>query len=291
MSINQRQLGNSQASSKIVDDERLIAMWLHGKSLNTRDAYFRDILAFSKFVDVPFPQVTLAGLQAYDMSLDQYKPATRARKLSSVKSLLSFGHRIGYLPFNVGAPIRSPAVKDTLTERILDEETVMALIDAEENVRNRLILNLLYRAGLRVSELCALSWRDITKQPAGVQLNVFGKGGQTRTILLPHRIEQQLSSVSTTRHPDAPIFASSKTGGHLHRSQVYRIVRNAARRIGLSKSVSPHWLRHAHASHALDNGAPTHLVQRTLGHRSLATTGRYAHARPKDSSARYIRPI
>lgn len=85
----------------------------------------------------------------------------------------------------------------------------------------------------------------------------------------------------------APVFRSRK-GGALDPSQVRRIVVAAARRAGLAQAVSPHWLRHAHASHALDRGAPIHLVQTTLGHASVATTGRYLHARPSDSSARYL---
>jgi len=65
-------------------------------------------------------------------------------------------------------------------------------------------------------------------------------------------------------------------------------VKAAAERAGLPASVSAHWLRHAHASHSLERGAPIHFVQATLGHSSVATTGRYLHARPSDSSARYL---
>ena len=79
-----------------------------------------------------------------------------------------------------------------------------------------------------------------------------------------------------------------KTDGPLSRSQLWRIVRKAARAAGIKEDVSPHWFRHAHASHALDRGAPAHLVQQTLGHQSLATTSRYAHARPDDSSGQYL---
>ena len=67
-----------------------------------------------------------------------------------------------------------------------------------------------------------------------------------------------------------------------------RIVREASQRAGIPANVSTHWLRHAHASHALDRGAPIHLVQATLGHRSVATTSRYLHARPGESSAGYV---
>jgi hypothetical protein len=83
------------------------------------------------------------------------------------------------------------------------------------------------------------------------------------------------------------VFRSRK-GGSLDQSAVHRIVKAAAERAGLSAEVSAHWLRHAHASHSLDRGAPIHLVQQTLGHASVATTGRYLHARPTDSSARSL---
>ena len=83
------------------------------------------------------------------------------------------------------------------------------------------------------------------------------------------------------------MFVSCK-GGPLDASEVHRIVKAAAERAGLSAEVSAYWLHHAHASHSLDRGAPIHLVQQTLGHASVATTGRYLHARPTDSSARYL---
>jgi len=72
------------------------------------------------------------------------------------------------------------------------------------------------------------------------------------------------------------------------REQIYRIVQAATRRAGISKPVSPHWLRHAHASHALEHGAPISLVQTTLGHANVATTSRYLHARPNKSSSEYL---
>src|SRR5262245_52693756 len=89
---------------------------------------------------------------------------------------------------------------------------------------------------------------------------------------------------------EAPVFPS-RTGRPLDRGRVYCIVREAARRAGIPEAdrISPHWLRHAHASHALDHGAPIQLVQATLGHSSVATTSAYLHARPGDSSARFLR--
>ena len=116
---------------------------------------------------------------------------------------------------------------------------------------------------------------------------MFGKGGKTRAVLLKASIWQELAAVRPA-DPDAAVFRSRNGGGALDPSQVHRIVKRAAGRAGLSDAVSAHWLRHAHVSHALDRGAPVHLVQATVGHASLATTSRYAHARPSDSSSRYL---
>jgi hypothetical protein len=80
----------------------------------------------------------------------------------------------------------------------------------------------------------------------------------------------------------------SRSGKPLDRGRVRMIVRRAAKRVGVPDAVSPHWLRHAHASHALDHGAPIHPVQATLGHSSVASTSSYLHARPGDSSARFL---
>ena len=76
--------------------------------------------------------------------------------------------------------------------------------------------------------------------------------------------------------------------GKLHPTRIRKIVTQAALRAGITKKVSPHWLRHSHASHALDRGAPLHLVRDTLGHVSIKTTGKYLHARPDDSSGLYL---
>ncbi|MBD2033913.1 tyrosine-type recombinase/integrase [Leptolyngbya sp. FACHB-321] len=93
--------------------------------------------------------------------------------------------------------------------------------------------------------------------------------------------------IASDRSGECPVFQSRK-GGHINRHQLWRIVSAAAKQAGIEGKVSPHWLRHAHASHSLDRGAPIHLVQQTLGHESVAATSRYLHARPNDSSSLYL---
>ncbi len=117
---------------------------------------------------------------------------------------------------------------------------------------------------------------------------MFGKGGKTRHVLLSAATWAELVTLRNGGDPDSPVFPSRRGGGHLDPSAAWRIVRKAAARAGIDGNVSPHWLRHAHASHALERGAPVALVRDTLGHASVSTTNGYLHARPNDSSARYL---
>jgi integrase/recombinase XerD len=269
-------------------DVQLIEIWLHGRSSHTRRAYAADVARFRAGAGKPLASVTLADLQTFADGLESLAPASRYRTLSAVKSLLAFGHRIGYLPFDVGRALRLPATRSRLAERILPEADVHRMLSLETGERNRAILLLLYASGVRVSELASLCWRDVQPNGDGAQITVFGKGAKERAIQLPASVAALLAKLRGEAGDDAPVFPSRKGRRALQPVAVLRIVRQAAARAGVQARVSPHWLRHAHASHALDRGAPIHLVQATLGHASITTTGRYLHARPKDSSSRFL---
>jgi len=275
------------AIARVDHNGALVRLWLHGRPVTTRRAYGGDVDRFLAFAGKPLAEVTLGDVQAFADGLTGLAAATQGRRLSAVKSLLAFGHRLGLLPVNVGAPVRVPARRETLAERIVDEATVHRMLTLEPSRRNRALLRLAYAAGLRVSELVGLRWRDVAERGEAGQVTVLGKGGKTRAVLLSAPTWAELAPLRGEAGPDEPVFRSRK-GGHLDPAQAWRIVRAAAERAGLELPVSPHWLRHAHASHALDRGAPIHLVQTTLGHASVATTGRYLHARPTGSSSRYL---
>jgi integrase/recombinase XerD len=281
-----------QASS----DQGMIELWLRKyRNANTRGAYTTDIRAFSRFVPKPLCQVTVADIEDFADSLVGLAEASQSRRLSAVKSLIAYACQVRYLQLDVGAPVQLPKIKDTLAERILTEDRVQHLLWTADGARvgrfgprNAALLRLLYGAGLRISEACGLRWRDLTVRDDSGQIAVFGKGGKTRVILLPRGLWVRIDALrGAAAGPDDPVFRS-REGGALKRRQVHRIVKLAAQRAKLPASVSAHFLRHSHASHALDRGAPVHVVQTTLGHASLATTTRYSHARPGDSSARYL---
>ena len=268
-------------------DEQLLALWLFDRPEETRRAYAADVRDFLAHTGTTIQATTLGDVQGFVAGLSRLAPSSRGRKLSAVKSLFGFAQRLGYVPFNVAAPVRSPAVKHALAERIIAEADVHRLLALETNPRNRALLAVLYIAGVRISEAAGLRWRDAQPRDDSGQLTVFGKGGRTRAVLLPRATWALLAALRGEAGSDAPVFRSRR-GGALDASQVHRVVKAAAKRAGLPAGVSAHWLRHAHASHALDRGAPVHLVQATLGHASVATTGRYLHARPTDSSAKYL---
>jgi integrase/recombinase XerD len=264
-------------------DEQLVAMWLHGRSPHTVRAYRRDLAHLRAFVGgKPLHAITLSDLQAFADTLTG-EQSSRGRVLASVKSLLSFAAKLGAVRFNVGAALRKPPARDTLADRILEETHVARMLALTEG-RNHALVRLAYAGGFRVSELVALRWSDCVDAADGaLYVTVFGKGGKTRTV----RISPATGHVLRALRADAPLSGhvfAGRNGGGLDPSQARRIVYAAAQRAGIERRVSPHFLRHAHASHALERGAKVTTVRDTLGHSSIAITDRYAHARPEESS-------
>ena len=279
-------------------DGRLIGLWLHGKSAATKEAYRSDLAKFSDFTGgKPLGTVTLADVQDFaDFLSGLLAPASQARILAALKSLFAFGHQVGYLPFDVGRPVKLPPRRDQRAERILSADDVHAMIAHARKGRDRALVRALYIGGLRVTETVDLRTRDLLARDdgRGGQLQVFGKGSKTRPVLVPAGLFEELSAIALPDH-DAPLFRSQKKGPDggpkpITARQAERIVKATAKKAGLKNApeVSPHWLRHAHASHAMDRGAKIHLVQATLGHSDISTTGRYLHARPDESSALYL---
>src|SRR5690606_26698502 len=130
------------------------------KSEHTQAAYASDVQRLLAAVGIPLAQLTLKDLQAFSDTLSDLSPASRKRVLSSVKSLLTFGQKLGYLQWNVGAALKAPKAKNTLAERILTESEVHSMIALTTKQRDRLLLTLLYTSAGRVSEVCSLTWAD-----------------------------------------------------------------------------------------------------------------------------------
>lgn len=271
-------------------ERQLIELWVkQSDSDNTRRAYRAAVGDFLAAIGKPIANIGRLDLQGYKdglLATDLAKSSINQR-LAAIKSLLTYASEVGYTRYNIGKGVRLLKLSNSLASRIIEQGDILRIIAAEPNARNHALLTVLYYTGARISEICSLTWQDLTPRQEGGQVTLFGKGGKTRVVKINARIWAILAELRADSAPADPVFAS-RQGGVLDASQVHRIVKAAAGRVGFSR-VSAHWFRHGHASHSLDAGCPVHVLKESLGHASLATTSRYAHARPTESSSDYLR--
>lgn len=268
-------------------DAQLVDMWLHGRSRHTIRAYSRAIARLDAFTGgKPLRAVTLGDLQAF-ADLLEGEASSRGQALAAVKSLLSFASKLGALPFNVGAALKKPKSRDGLADRIIGESAVQKML-ALTTGRDHALVRVLYATGGRVSEIVALRWTHVAEaSDGGAFVTLYGKGGKTRTVRVSAETATTLRQLRGAADDDEAFVFAGRSGA-LDASQAWRIVSAAAARAGIGQNVSPHFMRHAHGSHALERGASIALVRDTLGHASVATTDRYLHARPGESSSRFL---
>lgn len=271
-------------------DSEIIELWLQSQaSPHTQSCYRRDYERLRAHVHKPLKSIGLGDLHAFAQYLLEagLAPVSRCRTLAAMKSLFGFCFRMRFIPVNFAAELPLPRYEVRLAERVLSEENVQQLLAADAGPRDRILFRLLYLGGLRVSEATSLRWRNLHSRGDGGLVTVYGKGGRTRAVALPPAMWSELIALRGTAGADALVFPS-RGGKLLDRGRVRIILRKTAESAGVAGAVSPHWLRHAHASHALERGAPLSLVRDTLGHASISTTSAYLHARPGDSSARFL---
>lgn len=279
---------DSQIITSAHSDEMLIQLFINTKrSEHTRTQYSHSITMLQGEMGKPLGTMTLQDAVSYHEWLKtQYASAHSVKLYINVaKALCAFGVKINYLRTNVFAVIKPDATPEVTHKRILTEEQALKLIDTPSRQRDKLLLRLIYAAGLRVSEACALVWGDLL--PNGVLHIRTGKGQKERFVTLSDGMIERLTAHRGQASADEPIFLSQK-GGNLNENQVHRIVKAAAAAAGISGDASAHWLRHSHASHSLDRGASLVTVRDTLGHSSIATTNKYLHSKRSDSSALHL---
>jgi integrase/recombinase XerD len=212
-------------------------------------------------------------------------PTSLRRRAASIRGFYRFAYGDGLIERDVAAHIDLPRQARLLPETLTVDE-VDALLEAAPDLRGRALMELLYAAGLRVSESLNLDREDLSLD--GGYVRVIGKGDRERLVpvgdialdWLGRWIEEgrdlllALSHVAPLR--GGPLFLGDR-GGRLARQQAFAIVRGAGRRAGLGDRVSPHTLRHSFATHLLEGGADLRIVQELLGHASISTTQLYTH--------------
>ena len=243
--------------------------------------------------------LTTLDLRGYSAYLHNagYAKSTIARRLASLRSFFRFGNREGWCEENPAKPLRNPRRSRKLPHFLSSEELAMLLeappADEPMGLRDRSILEVMYSAGLRVSEVVGLNDSDIDFE-AGI-LRVRGKGRRERLGPLGSYAAVAVKAWLACRklHPalagaDAPVF-TNRFGSRLTTRSVGRMLEKYLKTTGLDRRTTPHTLRHSFATHLLDRGADIRSVQELLGHKSLTTTQIYTHVSTANLRAVYER--
>ena len=285
-------LEKQKASSQTYREQEIIFSWLlQKKEGTTRRNYKREVEKFfGRFHGVSLKEISVGHLSVFLSERDSLSLSSKKFAKDVLSSLLSFALKLGYLDRSPADVLDTIRVPDKTSGRLLTEEQVFRIIDRAENLRDFIIMKLLYASGMRVTELSNLGWKNFyPKADGGVQVVVHGKGDKMRSIVLPENFWLEIQTLKTlAKDLEGFCFISRQKNGKLTTSQIRRIVKASALRAKISENVSPHWFRHGHATHALERGAPIHLVQKTLGHASVATTGKYLDASPTESSSKFL---
>ncbi|SFE08482.1 site-specific tyrosine recombinase XerD [Roseivivax sediminis] len=271
-----------------------------GAASNTQLAYGRDLKDFADWLDrrgSGFAEAGRDDVEAYLVHCDAqgFAKSTRARRLSAIKQLYRFAFEEGLRGDNPALQIAGPGRDKRLPKTLSTEEVDRLLAAAEtmgrtetDRTRHACLMQVLYATGMRVSELVSLPMAAARGDPR--LLLIRGKGGKERMVPLSpparaaltawveRRTAQDEASAAEGRAPSPHLFASHGKAGHLTRHAFYAFIKDLAVAAGVSPAkVTPHTLRHAFATHLLENGADLRSIQTFLGHADVATTEIYTH--------------
>ncbi len=261
-----------------------------GLSPHTVEAYARDLERFRAFLSGRGTDVGSATGRDVVAFLKAEKKRglssrTLARRVSALRGLYRFLEREGLAASNPVVRLDTPRVWRTLP-RTLTRDEVGSLVEAPSDgdprsLRDRALLEVLYGTGLRVSEVCGLTFDQVVLEVGYVR--TVGKGSKERVVPLGDRAREALEAYLEHGRPilargrRSPYVFLNRSGKRLSRQSVWKIVKAWSRRAGVSADASPHTLRHSFATHLLEGGADLRSVQMMLGHADLATTQIYTH--------------
>ena len=274
-------------------DEFCDNLWLEdGLSRNTLDSYRRDLSKFAAWLekqrDASILQATHGDIQGYLahlVSAQKAKPSSTGRNISSLKRLFRYLLRQGKIAADPTLQIDTPKLPRNLPKS-LTEQDVEQLLDAPGTrtplgLRDRTMFEVLYATGLRVSELVTLRITQVSMDMGVVR--VMGKGSKERLVPLGEEALDWLRrylvdgrGVLLGKQMSDAMFVTARGEG-MTRQMFWYLIKKHAKHGGLSKSLSPHTLRHAFATHLLNHGADLRVVQMLLGHADISTTQIYTH--------------
>jgi integrase/recombinase XerC len=267
-----------------------------GRSEHTRRAYLGDLRSLFGFLNdrapgAEFERMTLPVLRSWLAAQASAGAArtTLARRTSAVKTFTAWASRRGLLDDDPATRLQVPKARRTLPAVLRQDQALDAMAAADSGaqqgdplaLRDRLIVELLYATGIRVSELCGLDVDDVDARAR--VLRVLGKGNKPRTVPFGEPALQALTSWLADGRPalatstSGPALLLGARGGRIDPRQARTVVHQTMGAVPGAPDIGPHGLRHSAATHLLEGGADLRVVQELLGHSSLATTQLYTH--------------
>ncbi len=281
---------NKKSAVNVVDSYRRYLKLQRNFSPNTVEAYMRDLeklLNYLSGVQVDSKEATLNDLRQFAASLHDIGIGARSqcRILSGVRSFYRFLLLDGHIESDPSELLESPNVGDHLPEVLTTAEVdrLEAAIDLGkwEGHRNRAIIEVLFSCGLRVSELITLRLSQLYVDEGFVR--VTGKGNKERLVPISQKAVKELElwfddrcHMDIRRGEEDYVFLNRR-GAHLTRTMILIMIKRLAVDAGITKTVSPHTLRHSFATALLEGGADLRAIQAMLGHESISTTEIYTH--------------
>lgn len=259
-------------------------------SPNTIEAYRNDLrwlLAYVNFHGLKVEEVKLEDLDNFSASLHDQRitPRSQARILSGVRSFFKFLLLDGFIDADPTELLVSPHVRNALPDVLSTAEVdrLEASIDLSkwEGQRNRAIIEVLFSCGLRVSELVNLKLSNLYVEEKFVR--VTGKGDKERLVPISSRALDELNAWFTDRNAmriksgEEDYVFLNRRGAHLTRTMILIMIKRQAVAAGITKTISPHTLRHSFATALLEGGADLIAIQAMMGHEDIATTEIYTH--------------
>ena len=259
-------------------------------SSHTIRAYCADVYTFLLWIGSENPleiEPKKFSEYLYFISQINYTKTTIARKIASIRAFYKFLYQEELIEYNPVDNIPIPKQNKTLPNFLYEDEVENILrgikIDTPAGYRNRIILELLWVSGMRISELSGLNYENLNLEQN--EIRVFGKGAKERIVLIPNKTKEALlnyiENVSDLickkeKTPQSPLFINYN-GYRLQNQSIRKALKNCLNNIHFTKHVTPHVFRHSFATKLLEHGADLRVVQELLGHSSIKNTQIYTH--------------
>lgn len=284
---------NQSGGNARVLERFLESMWLErGLKQNTLSAYRRDILLLSNWLaDKGYPEIPACSVEHIQEFLGErfelgWHSRSSARAISAWKRFFEYLNREGIREDNpvdlIAMPKTVKAVPKSLTESEVEALLQSPNTDSDLGLRDRAMLETLYASGLRVSELVSLTVQQLCMNTGVV--SIVGKGDKERIVPIGEEalawvgryLKHSRPHLTSRSHPTDVLFLSRR-GAQMSRQNFWYVVKRYAQQAGIQQEPSPHTLRHAFATHLLNNGADLRVIQLLLGHSDISTTQIYTH--------------